>query len=112
MQIRFLDLMTPHLELEEELVNVFRKCLRTASFIGAAQVQGFPEEFAHFCETKYCVAVNSNTDAIRFALIAAGIGAGDEVITVPDTFIATIEAISQTAANADSSALPLQPDSV
>ena len=99
MQIPFLDLITPHLELEEELVKVFRECLRTASFVGGSQVQGFEEEFAQFCETKYCVAVNSGTDAIRFALIAAGIGPGDEVITVPNTFIATTEAISQTGAN-------------
>ena len=99
MEIPFLDLITPHLELEEELVKVFRECLRTASFVGGSQVQRFEKEFAQFCETKYCVAVNSGTDAIRFALIAAGIGPGDEVITVSNTFIATTEAISQTGAN-------------
>jgi dTDP-4-amino-4,6-dideoxygalactose transaminase len=99
MKIPFLDLVTPHLELEEELVEVFRECLRNASFVGGPQVQAFEEEFAQFCETKYCVAVNSGTDALRFSLIAAGIGAGDEVITVPNTFIATTEAISQCGAN-------------
>jgi dTDP-4-amino-4,6-dideoxygalactose transaminase len=98
MQIPFLDLKTPHLELEEELVRVFRECLRNASFVGGSQVQAFEEEFAQFCETKYCVAVNSGTDALRFALIAAGIGPNDGVITVPNTFIATTEAISQTGA--------------
>jgi len=98
MNVPFLDLKTPHLELEEELVEVFRDCLRTASFVGGPQVQAFEDEFAQFCETKYCVAVNSGTDALRFALIAAGIGPGDEVITVPNTFIATTEAISQTGA--------------
>ena len=98
MEIPFLDLKTPHLELEEELVEVFRKCLRNASFVGGSQVQGFEEEFAQFCETKYCVAVSSGTDALRFSLIAGGIGPGDEVITVPNTFIATTEAISQTGA--------------
>jgi len=98
MQIPFLDLKTPHLELEEELVRVFRECLRNASFVGGHQVQAFEEEFAQFCETKYCVAVNSGTDALRFALIAAGIGPNDGVITVPNTFIATTEAISQTGA--------------
>jgi dTDP-4-amino-4,6-dideoxygalactose transaminase len=98
MEIPFLDLKTPHRELEEEIVDVFRRCLRTASFVGGEQVQGFEQEFAQFCETKYCVAVNSGTDALRFALIAAGIGPGDEVITVPNTFIATTEAISQTGA--------------
>ena len=99
MEIPFLDLKTPHRELEEELVSVFRDCLRNASFVGGSQVQGFEQEFAQFCETKYCVAVNSGTDALRFALISAGIGPGDEVITVPNTFIATTEAISQTGAS-------------
>jgi dTDP-4-amino-4,6-dideoxygalactose transaminase len=98
MQIPFLDLITPHRELEEELVDVFRECLRNASCVGGPQVQAFEEEFAQFCETKYCVAVSSGTDALRFALISAGIGPGDEVITVPNTFIATTEAISQTGA--------------
>ncbi|MGZ3614551.1 MAG: DegT/DnrJ/EryC1/StrS family aminotransferase, partial [Thermodesulfobacteriota bacterium] len=98
MNIPFLDLVTPHRELEEELIDVLRSCLRTASFVGGEQVQGFEQEFAEFCETKYCVAVNSGTDALRFSLIAAGIGPGDEVITVPNTFIATTEAISQTGA--------------
>ncbi len=98
MNIPFLDLKTPHLELEEQLVEVFRECLRNASFVGGPQVQAFEEEFARFCETRYCVAVNSGTDALRFALLAAGIGPGDEVITVPNTFIATTEAISQTGA--------------
>jgi dTDP-4-amino-4,6-dideoxygalactose transaminase len=97
--IPFLDLKTPHRDLEEELVAVFRECLRSASFVGGSQVQGFEEEFAQFCETKYCITVNSGTDALRFALIAAGIGSGDEVVTVPNTFIATTEAISQTGAS-------------
>lgn len=96
--IPFLDLKTQHQALEEELVEVFREALRNAAFIGGAQVEAFEEEFAEFCETEYCVGVNSGTDALRFALIAAGIGPGDEVITVPNTFIATTEAISQAGA--------------
>jgi dTDP-4-amino-4,6-dideoxygalactose transaminase len=98
MNVPFLDLKTPHHELEEDLLAVFRECLRTASFIGGSQVEAFEKEYAEFCETRHCVAVNSGTDALRFALIAAGIGPGDEVITVPNTFIATTEAISQTGA--------------
>ena len=98
MNVPFLDLIAPHKLLEEDLVEVFRSCLRTASFVGGSQVQAFEEEFAQFCETKYSVAVNSGTDALRFALIATGMGPGDEVITVPNTFIATTEAISQTGA--------------
>ena len=61
-------------------------------------VQGFEEDFAGYCETSHCVGVGSGTDALRFALIAAGVGSGDAVITVPNTFIATTEAISQAGA--------------
>ncbi len=98
MKVPFLDLKTPHIELEEELVQVFREALRNAAFIGGPQVEAFEAEFAEFCETKYCVGVNSGTDALLFALIAAGIGPRHEVITVPNTFIATTEAISQAGA--------------
>ena len=98
MQIPFLDLVTPHLELEEELVAVFRNTLRTAGFVGGPVVDGFEQEFAKFCEVKYCVGVGSGTDAVRFALMAAGVQPGDSVITVPNTFIATTEAISQAGA--------------
>lgn len=96
--IPFLDLVTPHRELEEELVSVFRSALGTAGFIGGPMVEGFEKEFAQFCDTPHCVGVGSGTDALRFALMAAGIGGGDIVITVPNTFIATTEAISQAGA--------------
>jgi len=97
-KIPFLDLVTPHLELEEELVSIFRHTLRTAGFIGGPVVEGFEHDFAQFCDVKYCVGVASGTDAVRFALMAAGIQPGDSVITVPNTFIATTEAISQAGA--------------
>jgi len=100
-QIPFLDLITPHLELEEELVWVFRGILETAGFIGGPLVEGFEREFAEFCEARYCIGVASGTDALRFALMAAGVNAGDTVITVPNTFIATVEAISQAGARPD-----------
>ncbi len=96
--VPFLDLVTPHVELEQELTAVFQKALRTAGFIGGAMVEDFERAFAAFCQTKHAVAVNSGTDALRFALIAAGVKAGDVVITVPHTFIATTEAISQAGA--------------
>ncbi len=96
--VPFLDLVTPHLELERELVNVLRRSLHTAGFVGGAMVQNFEDDFARFCDTKYSIAVNSGTDALRFALMAAGVGAGDVVVTVPNTFIATTEAISQAGA--------------
>jgi len=96
--IPFLDLPAQHRVLEEEIMQFVRDAVREAAFIGGHQVQAFEQEFAQFCDTKYCVGVNSGTDALRFALIAAGIGPGDEVITVPNTFIATTEAISQVGA--------------
>ncbi len=97
-KIPFLDLVTPHVDLEEELVSVFRGALRSAGFIGGPMVEDFEREFAEFCDTKYCVGVGSGTDALRFALSGAGVREGDSVITVPNTFIATTEAISQVGA--------------
>ncbi len=99
--IPFLDLVTPHLELEEELTSVFKQVLSTARFIGGPMVEGFEREFATFCSVSYCCVLNSGTDAVRFALIAAGIRNGDVVITVPNTFIATVEGISQAGAVAE-----------
>ncbi len=93
--------MTPHLELEEELVSVFRSALKTAGFVGGPMVEEFECEFAEFCEAEHCVGVGNGTDALRFALIAAGIQPGDTVVTVPNTFIATTEAISQAGARPD-----------
>lgn len=96
--IPFLDLVTPHLEMEEELVALFRNALHSAGFIGGKPVQDFEEAFASFCEVEHCVGVGSGTDALRFALIAAGVSPGDSVLTVPNTFIATTEAITQAGA--------------
>jgi len=93
--------VTPHLELEEELVSVFRSALKTAGFVGGPMVEEFEREFAEFCEAEHCVGVGNGTDALRFALIAAGVQPGDTVITVPNTFIATTEAISQAGARPD-----------
>ena len=99
--IPFLDLVTPHEELKEELCGVFRAALRGASFIGGPMVEEFEREFAQYCDSQYCVGVANGTDALRFALIASGIKQGDIVITVPNTFIATAEAISQAGAQPD-----------
>jgi dTDP-4-amino-4,6-dideoxygalactose transaminase len=96
--IPFLDLVTIHRELEPELTGVFKRALDTAGFIGGPMVEQFEREFAEFCDSKFCVGVNSGTDALRFALSAAGVKSGDVVITVPHTFIATTEAISQVGA--------------
>jgi len=115
--IAFLDLVTPHVELEEELTTVFHEALRTAGFIGGRMVEGFEKAFASYCDTAYAVAVNSGTDALRFALIAAGVKRDDVVVTVPHTFIATTEAISQVGAlpefvDVDKETLNLDPDNL
>jgi dTDP-4-amino-4,6-dideoxygalactose transaminase len=96
--IPFLDLVTPHVELEQELTEVFLKAIRTAGFIGGPMVEDFERAFATFCQTSHAVAISSGTDALRFALMACGVKPGDVVVTVPHTFIATTEAISQAGA--------------
>src|SRR5580704_10009859 len=96
--IPFLDLVTPHMELEKELTAVFHKVLATAGFIGGPMVEDFEKAFAAFCGTSHSIAISSGTDALRFAIMACGIKPGDVVVTVPHTFIATTEAISQAGA--------------
>jgi dTDP-4-amino-4,6-dideoxygalactose transaminase len=96
--IPFLDLITPHVQLEEELTTVFHRTLRSAAFIGGPMVEDFEKDFAVFCDSSHAVALNSGTDALRFAIIAAGVRPGDVILTTPHTFIATTEAISQAGA--------------
>ena len=99
--IPFLDLATPHKELEAELLSVVQSALRSGRFIGGPEVEGFEKEFAAFCNVARCIGVSSGTDALRFALLAAGVGRRDIVLTVPNSFIATTEAISQSGAAFD-----------
>jgi dTDP-4-amino-4,6-dideoxygalactose transaminase len=100
-RIPFLDLVSLHQELENELTPVFQKALRTAGFVGGPMVEEFERDFARFCDAAHCVGLSSGTDAVRFALMAAGVLPGDVVLTVPHTFIATTEAISQAGARPD-----------
>jgi dTDP-4-amino-4,6-dideoxygalactose transaminase len=100
-KIPFLDLVTVHRELRQELRSVFETALDTAGFIGGPMVQGFERDFAEYCETRFCVGMASGTDAVRLALMAAGVQPGDTVVTVPLTFFATTEAISQAGARFD-----------
>jgi dTDP-4-amino-4,6-dideoxygalactose transaminase len=97
-KIPFLDLVTLHAELRDELSSVFLRALDSAGFVGGPMVEEFERDFAAYCTTRHSVGVGSGTDALRLALMAAGIGAGDIVLTVPNTFIATAEAISQAGA--------------
>jgi len=97
-KVPFLDLVTPHQELKSELVQVLQDALGNAGFIGGPRVENFERDFANFCDARYCVGVNSGTDALRFAFMAADVKPGEIIVTVPHTFIATTEAISQVGA--------------
>jgi len=97
-KVPFLDLVTPHQELKSELMQVLHDALGNAGFIGGPMVEKFERDFANFCDARYCVGVNSGTDALRFAFMAADVKPGEIIVTVPHTFIATTEAISQVGA--------------
>lgn len=98
-KVPFLDLVTPHQDLKAELMQVLQDALANAGFIGGPVVENFERAFAQFSDARLCVGVNSGTDALRFALMAAGVNPGEIVVTVPHTFIATTEAISQVGAH-------------
>jgi dTDP-4-amino-4,6-dideoxygalactose transaminase len=84
--------------MEQELTAIFHQVLHTAGFIGGPMVEEFEKAFAAFCGTTHSVAISSGTDALRFAIMVCGVQPGDVVVTVPHTFIATTEAISQAGA--------------
>jgi dTDP-4-amino-4,6-dideoxygalactose transaminase len=97
--VPFLDLVSQHAPLEDEIVQAIRSALRSGTFIGGLEVTSFEQEFARYVGAPDCVAVNSGTDALRFAYMALGTRPGDEVITVAHTFIATTEALTQAGAS-------------
>jgi dTDP-4-amino-4,6-dideoxygalactose transaminase len=99
--IPFLDLVAQHAPLKEEIVRLISETLDSAAFVGGAQVTSFETEFAGFIEAEHVVGISNGTDALRLALHGMGIGRGDRVVTVPNTFIATTEAISQVGAKFD-----------
>lgn len=100
-KIPFLDLAAQHAELKEEFVRVFERALESSAFAGGPMTAAFESEYAEYTGTCFAAGVGSGTDALRFALLAMGIGPGCRVATVPNTFIATTEAISQAGAEID-----------
>jgi dTDP-4-amino-4,6-dideoxygalactose transaminase len=94
MQVPFLDLRVHHEPLMEEFVDAFRQVTETSAFAGGPFVSRFESEFAAFCGSRHALGVGSGTDALWLSLLALGVGPGDEVITVPNSFMATAEAIS------------------
>lgn len=97
-KIPFLDLVAPHEKIQEELLAVFRDALKSGRFSGGPVVEAFEAEFAEYCGVTHGIGVANGTDALRFGLMASGIRPGDVVITVPNTFVATTEAITQAGA--------------
>ena len=94
MKVPFLDLNAHHAPLRVEIDSAIREVIDCSAFAGGPFVEHFEKEFARFCGVPFSVGVGNGTDALWFALLALGIGPGDEVITVPMTFMATAEAIS------------------
>jgi dTDP-4-amino-4,6-dideoxygalactose transaminase len=98
MRIKMVDLCAQNEEIRDEVENGLGHLHTDAAYVGGPQVKAFEDEFASFLGVKRVVGVGSGTDALRLALLAIGIGAGDEVITSPITFVATAAAIFQTGA--------------
>ncbi len=96
--IPFVDLKAQYRRYQTEIDAAMQDILQNAAFVGGAALKRFEAAFADFCGTKHCVGVGNGTDALYLALRALGVGAGDEVITAANTFIATGEAISMTGA--------------
>jgi dTDP-4-amino-4,6-dideoxygalactose transaminase len=115
--IPFVDLKAQYKTIKTEIDAAIERVVTNTSFIGGEDVNQFEKEFAAYCEAKACAGVGNGTDALYLALRALGIGAGDEVITVAHTFIATSEAISQTGAkpvfvDIEEDTLLMSPDAV
>ena len=91
--IPFLDLKAQYQRIKPEINAAIAQVVDSAHFVLGPQVAAFEERFAAYCGAKHCMALNSGTSALHLALLAAGIGAGDEVITVSMTFVATTAAI-------------------
>lgn len=96
--IHFVDLKKQYHSIKDEIDRAVLNVLESTQFVLGQEVAAFEEEFSDYCQVKHGVAVNSGTSALHLAFLAVGIGPGDEVITVPNTFIATIAAIRYTGA--------------
>jgi len=93
-KVPFLDLAAQHAPLRAEFDRAIGEVIDSSAFAGGPFVARFEEEFASFCDSRHAIGVGNGTDALWLALLALGVGPGDEVITVPGTFMATAEAIS------------------
>jgi len=98
MNVSFLSLKESHEAIKLDLEAAAIRVLDSGRFVLGPEVDAFEREFATYCGVRYAVGVNSGTSALHLALLAAGVGPGDEVITVPLTFVATASAIHYTGA--------------
>jgi dTDP-4-amino-4,6-dideoxygalactose transaminase len=98
MNVPFLDLKAQYEGIKDEVEGAIREVIDSCAFAGGPFVEKFEHAFAQFCGSEHAIGVGSGTEAIWLALVALGVGNGDEVITVPNTFIATAEAISLSGA--------------
>lgn len=94
----FLDLAAQYRTIREEIDSAIATVISETAFIGGPHVSRFEKEFAAYCGSAEAVGVSNGTDALRLALLACGVGPGDEVLTVPNTFIATAEAVTMVGA--------------
>ena len=94
MKIPFLDLKAQYESIKGEIGDAIQQVLDSCAFAGGPFVEEFEKNFAKLCGCKHALGVGSGTEALWMALLALGVGPGDEVITVPNTFIATAEAIT------------------
>jgi dTDP-4-amino-4,6-dideoxygalactose transaminase len=97
--IPFLDLKAQYRQIKPEVDAAVARAIESTQFVLGPEVAGFEERFAGYCQAKHCYALNSGTSALHLALLAAGIGPGDEVITVSMTFVATTAAILYSGAS-------------
>jgi dTDP-4-amino-4,6-dideoxygalactose transaminase len=98
MDVPYFDLTLQYVELRAEILEAIDRVCGSGIFVLGEEVEQFEKEFAAYCGVNHCVAVNSGTSALHLALLVAGVQAGDEVITTPNTFLATAEAILYTGA--------------
>lgn len=96
--IPFVDLKAQYASIKDEVNAAIQNVLETCQFTLGSEVEAFEQEFASYCGSQYGIGVNTGTSALHLALLAAGVGSGDEVITVPFTFVATVAAIHYTGA--------------
>jgi dTDP-4-amino-4,6-dideoxygalactose transaminase len=98
MSVPLSDIRSQYHSLKRPIDDALARVIESGAFVGGAEISAFEDEFAAYCGVSHCVGVGNGTDALTLALRAMGIGPGDEVITVANTFIATIEAIWATGA--------------